>query len=556
MKKIIFFIYFLTFFNLSFADILKKVPVSDFAKADIQLLLNGAYAPVDGFFKEADYHSCLDHMQLLDGTFWPLPITLRVNQQIANQLSIGETIYLVDDTNHPLATLVVEEVYAPNKEKEILSLFNTLDSSHPFIADLMKTSDLYVAGKVKQVHSPQKEEFQEFVLSPSQIKKWKHDHQIETLIGFQTRNPLHRAHVETIRNCWHQLDNLDNKALLLHPTCGPTQPGDIPASVRLGCYQALLPRLEDMQVKLSLLPLPMRMAGPKEALLHAVIRKNYGCTHFIVGRDHAGPSAKKIDGSSYFHPQSSFLTAKKFEEKLGIHILPCEEFVFVEELQDYKQKKSLDASWTIKEISGTKLRQLLKDKQEIPDWFSYPEVIEILKNYYHSKNGLCVYIVGLPASGKSTLAKVLKERLEKETNYSKNIILLDADALRKNIGQELGFSKEHRSINVRRIGYVASKIVEAGGICIVSNIAPFEEDRAFNRKQISQYGPYIEVFVDTPVEICAERDPKDLYKNAKEGLVANMTGISQTFEKPQHPEYILNSSNFETVIDEILSYAQ
>ncbi len=544
---------FLFHINFSFSEVIKKIPVSDFAKNDIQLILNHGYDPIDGFFNEADYIACLENMELADGTFWPIPITLRIKPEIASQISIGETVYLVDETNHPLALLELEEIYLPDKEKEIKSLFKTLDNSHPFIADLLNTQDFYVAGKVKPVRCTQIEAFQSLTLSPSDVKEWKNENKIQVLLGFQTRNPLHRAHVAAIRNSWESLKDKEHKALLLQPTIGVTQRGDVPGSIRVGCYKAILPYLKDMNVKLSLIPLPMRMAGPKEALLHALVRKNYGCTHFIVGRDHAGPSARKRDGTNYFSADESFLLAKQYEEKLGIEIVPCEEFVFVEEENTFKQKRYISSDQQIKEISGTKFRELLKNNEVIPEWFSYPEIIKILRNYYQSQKGVCFYLVGVPASGKSTLAKILKERLEVETNYSRNIIILDADSVRKNIAQELGFSKEHRSINVRRIGYLASKIVEAGGICIVSNIAPFEEDRSYNREEISRYGKYVEVFVNTPIEICMDRDPKDLYQNAKVGQVSNMTGISQNFEKPIHPEFIYEIHNREEIINKLIA---
>lgn len=534
---------------------LKKIPVSTHEQEDIQMLLSGGYFPLKGFINSQNYHLVLEEMHLVDGSFWPIPITLPIQKAVAKDLSIGDEIYLTDDTNHPIAKLKIEEIYAPDPIKECQSVFGSTDTNHYFIKKLLQDDFLYVAGEVKNIHSPSKAELYQAISTPEEIKNWKKANHIDTLIGFQTRNPLHRAHVEAIKESWNQVEG-KNKALLLHPTCGSTQKGDIPAAVRLECYKAILPELGNRQVKLSMLPLPMRMAGPKEALLHALVRKNYGCTHFIVGRDHAGPSVRKKDGSTFFHSDASYKLAKQHESDLKINIIPCEELSYVMETDSFMKKDEIPQNATIGQVSGTKLRNLLSSNQEIPNWISYPKVLKILRNYYQSTQGICFYIFGLPASGKSTISKILKEKLEKHFSFQKNIVILDADSIRKNIGQELGFSKEHRSINVRRIGYLASKIVESGGICIVANIAPFQEDRDYNHALIESKGSYFEIYVSTPVEVCAERDPKDLYKDAKTGLVKNLTGFSQGFDIPKSIQFSISNvgtiQDLENQIEEII----
>ncbi len=532
----------LLFSSFVFSDSLpiKKIQISHHAQADVDLILSGAYFPLDGFCNSEDYESILENMHLSNGNFWPIPITLPIQPSTAETLTIGEEIYLTDETNHPVAIMEIREIYLPNPQKEALSLFGCVDTNHPYIDELIHHSFCYLSGKLKRVHSQTIHELHEFILTPDEIKQWKQDQNIEILVGFQTRNPLHRSHLAAIKQSW-DLTPGEKKALLLHPTCGQTQAQDIPATVRLKCYQSILPEIQDLNVKLAMLPLSMRMAGPKEALLHALVRKNYGCTHFIIGRDHAGPSVKKQDGTSFFEPTASLEMAKRHESQLGISIIPCEEFFFSIETGTYKPKNSISPEEPIVQISGTKLREMLRNDEAIPDWFSYPSVTEILKNYYQSKQGLCIYLYGLPASGKSTISKILKTKLERLYGFKKQIVLLDADAVRKNIAQELGFSKEHRSINVKRIGYLASKIVESGGVCIVSNIAPYEEDRLFNKNQISQHGQYIEIYVSTPVEICSERDPKNLYKDAKTGLVKNMTGVSRSFEPGKIIQYSISN---------------
>jgi sulfate adenylyltransferase len=462
---------------------------------------------------------------------------------------VGEAVVLTDETNYPLAILEIKDIFERDAFKEVLSLFNTTDPSHPYIEQVLIKKVKLIGGPIFKVGVPPIHSLDHEISTPEQVKKWKSDHHIKKLVGFQTRNPLHRAHVEAIARSLNSLSS-ESVGLLLQPTISVTQAGDIPASVRMSCYKAILTEFDNYPIKLSAISLPMRMAGPKEALLHALVRKNYGCTHFIVGRDHAGPSTKKMDGASYFEAHEAYTLAKLYEPCLGIKILPCEELFYVRELDSYQKRSEIDPSYHVESISGTKLREMLSHGQHVPSWFSYPQVMDYLKHYYQSKKGLCIYFTGLPSSGKSTLCQLMKTRLEQFDGFKRNVVILDADVLRKHLGSELGFSKEDRSKNVRRIGYVASKIVESGGICLVANIAPFSEDREYNRAIISQAGKYVEVFVDVPVDTCAERDPKGLYQGSRQGIVKQMTGVSQNYETPFNPEIVLyNTGNMEEVIE-------
>ena len=310
--------------------------------------------------------------------------------------------------------------------------------------------------------------------------------------------------------------------------------------MRIRCYQKIVDKYDRTPI-LSLLPLAMRMAGPREAMLHALIRANYGCTHFVVGRDHAGPSTKKKDGSNYFEPFAAQELLDKFQDKLPIKILKSEFIVHVKEENKYYQLSKVPEGTTVNHISGTKLRELLKTGQPVPEWFSFPEVVEELKKAYPltSKQGFCIYFTGLSGSGKSTLANALKTKLEQLT-YRK-VSLLDGDTIRLYLSKGLGFSKEDRSTNVRRIGYVASEIVKHGGVCLVANIAPYQADRDHNRALISQYGGYMDCHVETSLSICEERDVKGLYALARQGKIKEFTGISDPYETPMNAEFVINS---------------
>jgi len=342
---------------------------------------------------------------------------------------------------------------------------------------------------------------------------------------------------------------INNPPVLLHPVEGVTQDCDIPFSVRMACYKKILPHLNN--ATLSILPLSMRMAGPREAVWHAVIRRNYGCTHFIVGRDHAGPSYKKTDGSSFYDPNAAQQLAVSMASKIGITIIPSEEIVYCEDINTLLPvSHAILGEYKIKNISGTQFRSMLENNQHVPFWYSYPDVIDCLKAFYRKPVGLCVYFFGLSGAGKSTLAQHLKAGIQEEYPH-REVTILDADEIRTHLSKGLGFSKADRSTNVRRIGYVASEIVKHGGIVLVANIAPYEEDREFNRNLISANGKYMDIYVDTPLEVCESRDVKGLYKAARAGTITQFTGISDPFEIPVAPFIHLTKDTLERQLSQI-----
>jgi len=498
---------------------------------DLECLINGSFSPLISYMKKEQYHSCLQTMRVNNHVF-PIPIMC----SIPSNVEYGTVLELVSDTGVRLIDLVVEECWEIDLDSECQAVFGSTDSNHPYIHYLRsKTDRYYVSGKLTAVcHTFNHNTFASYRLTPKEIRS----KQQTPRIGFQTRNPLHRSHIELIKNA---IKKVPGAHVLLHPVEGVTQECDVPFPIRMTCYKEVLPYLPN--VTLSILPLSMRMAGPREAVWHAIIRRNYGCTHFIVGRDHAGPSYKTKEGKSFYEPLEAQQLACQLQSELGIEILTSEEVVYCEDIDEYKEI-SQTSSNIVKSISGTAFRTLLESGSDIPSWYSYPKVIQTLQKYYNQPRGTCYYFVGLSGSGKSTLAEILKAKLEEITPH-RPVTLLDADIIRTHLSKGLGFSKEDRSLNVRRIGYVASEIVKHGGTVVVANIAPFEEDRAFNRKIISQYGKYVQIFVNTPLEECERRDVKGLYKAARAGMIKQFTGISDPFEVPTNSELTLELESID-----------
>ena len=515
---------------------------------DLECLSIGAFAPLKTYMSSTQYNSCLENMRLgpdVGSGVFPIPITCSV----PGSVDVGTVVSLKSATGVVYAELTVAECWPIDLERESVAVFGCFEKNHPYTQyQLSKTDKFYVSGDLAfksgiTYHNT----FLGSRKTPADVKA-----QVEAsgkpLIAFQTRNPLHRSHIELIKASSLKVPDA---AVMLHPVEGVTQECDIPFPVRMKCYQEVLPELPSCT--LSVLPLSMRMAGPREAVWHAVIRRNYGCTHFIVGRDHAGPSYKKADGKSFFDPLAAQALALGLAEEIGIVILASQEVVYVDGRDPAYMQAGEAASvvasgnGSIKNISGTAFRAMLESGAEVPSWYSYPGVVKVLQQFYSRPRGACYYFVGLSGAGKSTLAEVLKARLE-ELYPHREVTLLDADIIRTHLSKGLGFSKEDRSMNVRRIGYVASEIVKHGGLVVVANIAPFEVDRAFNKKMITAWGDYYQIFVDTPVAECERRDVKGLYAAARAGTVKNFTGVSDPFEEPINSFLKLDLDSLEDTI--------
>lgn len=519
---------------------------------DVEMIMLGGFAPLTGFMNCNDYDSVVQEMRLMDGTVWPMPIVLDIPEAVAKGLRYHDTLLLKNEEGVTLATLAVEDIWQPDKQKEAACVYRTLSADHPGVDYLYNhMHSWYVGGPITPKQLPEHFDFKELRKTPAELKELFKAHGTTKVVGFQTRNPLHRAHKEITTVAAKQLD----AHLLLHPVVGLTKPGDIDYVTRVKCYKKLLKYYDEGTVTLSLLPLAMRMAGPREALWHAIIRKNYGCTHFIVGRDHAGPGTDR-DGNLFYDPYDAQRLVQQFEKEIGIEVVTFQEMVYVANEDVYKQEDALAPHDTVLRLSGTRIRALLMSGDEIPAWFSYPEIIAQLRKVYPPRHqqGFTLFFAGLSGAGKSTIARAVLAQLQEMQDRS--ITLLDGDVVRQNLSSELGYSKEHRSLNVRRVGFVAHEITKNGGIAICPLMAPYEADRAYNRSLISQRGGYIEIYVSTPLEVCQERDVKELYAKAKEGLVNNIPGLDIPFEVPQHATLTIDAgtASVDQAVTQIIDY--
>lgn len=505
---------------------------------DLELLMNGAFSPLEGFMGQADYESVVSSMRLTDGAMWPMPITLDIQRDIAESLDIGQRVALRDQEGVMLAVLEISDIWRPDRREEALKVFGTNSLMHPAVTYLLEQSgDYYVGGRLLGVQLPIHYDHRHLRSTPYELREQFKKNGWCNIVAFQTRNPMHRAHFELTYRAARDAE----ANLLIHPVVGMTKPGDVDHFTRVRCYEAILPNYEQESSTLSLLPLAMRMGGPREAVWHSIIRRNYGCTHFIVGRDHAGPGQDE-HGKDFYGPYDAQDLVEQYSDELGIQMIPFRNMVYVEDLAEYQPADDVDAGMRVLSISGTELRRRLREGLEIPDWFSFPEVVEELRRTYppRNKQGFTVFFTGLSGSGKSTLAQVLQTKLMELGD--RPVTLLDGDVIRTHLSSELGFSKEDREINVRRIGFVASEITKNRGIAICAPIAPYESTRRFNRDMIGTLGGYIEVHVSTPIEVCEQRDRKGLYAKARAGLISGFTGIDDPYEVPDEPALRIDTS--------------
>ncbi|MFZ0276536.1 MAG: bifunctional sulfate adenylyltransferase/adenylylsulfate kinase [Candidatus Sulfotelmatobacter sp.] len=522
---------------------------------DLELLLTGGFSPLRGFMTRADYEGVCHNMRLANGTLWPMPITLDVTEEFAKKLTPGTSkVALRDPEGVMLAVLNVEEVWQPDRKAEAQAVFASTSVAHPGADYAMnKANPWYVGGTLEGTQIPSHYDFRNSRLTPAEVRAefarvgWRR------VVAFQTRNPMHRAHVELAFRAAKQVE----ASLLIHPVVGMTKPGDVDYYTRVRCYQLLLSKFPQSTAKFSLLPLAMRMGGPREAIWHALIRKNHGCSHFIVGRDHAGPG-KDTNGKPFYGPYEAQEVFKKHEAEIGVTMVPFNMMVYLEGQDKYVPDDEVKNGDRVLNISGTELRQRLNEGREIPAWFTYPEVVSELRRSFppRHKQGVTIFFTGLSGSGKSTIANVLMTKFL-ETG-GRPVTLLDGDLVRKHLSSELGFSKEHRDINIRRIGYVASEITKNGGIAICAPIAPYDATRKHVRHMIEPYGGFILVHIATSVEVCEQRDRKGLYAKARAGILKEFTGISDPYEAPADAEVTINTGDLsaEEAAQEIILHLE
>jgi len=521
---------------------------------DLELLMNGGFSPLRGFMGKADHDSVCARLRLADGTLWPIPITLDVPREVADRLKPGGMLALRDPEGVMLAALHVSEVWEPDRAASALDVYGTADPDHPGVGHLLhRTHPFAVAGRIEGVQLPVHYDFRELRQSPAELRAEFAREGWRRVVAFQTRNPMHRAHCElTLRAAKGVRANL-----LIHPTVGMTKPGDLDHYTRVRCYQAVLPRFPKHTAKLSLLPLAMRMGGPREALLHALIRKNYGCTHFIVGRDHAGPGNDKA-GRPYYGPYDAQEMLREHQAELGVEMVPFQMVSYVEDLDTYLPQDEIPAGARTLDISGTELRRRLQQGSELPAWFTFPEVAAELRRTHppRHKQGFTVFLTGLSGAGKSTIASVLLVKFMEVGG--RPVTLLDGDIVRKNLSSELTFSKEHRDINIRRIGYVAAEITKNGGIALCAPIAPYDSVRKEVRSTVEPGGGFVLVHVATAIEVCEQRDRKGLYAKARAGILKEFTGISDPYEAPTDADLVIDAATLspEEAAQEILLYLE
>lgn len=506
---------------------------------DLELILNGGFAPLTTFLSQKDYDSVLEDSCLSDGTVWPMPVTLDITRDFAATLSTGQEIALRDPEGLLLAVLRYEDQWEVDRDRESLAVFGTTDHTHPGVSYLhQRTNNIYISGQLIGISLPCHYDFRHLRFTPHELKKIFHEQGWNKIVGFQTRNPMHRAHQELTFRAAEQT----GACLLLHPVVGLTMPGDIEYYTRVRCYEHVLKTYPANTAMLSLLPLAMRMAGPREAVWHAIIRKNHGCTHFIVGRDHAGPG-KDINGKNFYDPYAAQELALQYQNKIGIEIIPFQEMLYSHQKKKYFSVDQFPADESPASISGTELRERLRKSMEIPEWFSYSAVITELRKAHPPKNkqGFTVFLTGLPSSGKSTVANALSLTLRELTG--RPITLLDGDVIRTHLSRGLGFSEEDRETNVTRVGFVAKEITRHGGIVICALVAPFARARKLVREMISEAGGFIEIYISTPIDVCEARDRKGFYKKAREGVIKQFTGVSDPYELPESPEINIDTSH-------------
>lgn len=531
---------------------LKRFNLKDRQLFDLEMLMVGGFGPLTGFMNEEDYRGVVSDMRTKDGVLFPIPIVLDIPDSADFQ--VGESIVLCDQYGNPLAVMDIESRYTPDKKNEVMHVYGTEDMAHPGVRYVInQMHDTYIGGAIHMLQLEARHDFRDLRYTPEELKAVFKEKGWDKVVAFQTRNPMHRVHFELVKRA-HEKTGLP---VLVHPVVGMTREGDIDYITRVHTYRVVCEKYGKDFTFLALLPLAMRMAGPREALWHMIVRKNYGCSHFIVGRDHAGPG-KDSNGEPFYGPYEAREMALKYADEVGIEIVPSDELAYAVDRQEYVSADELTEGEETLSISGTEFRRRLFAGEDIPEWFSFSESIAQLRIGVakQKRRGVTIFFTGLSGAGKSTIAQIVSSRLLELQD--REITLLDGDVIRNHLTSELGFSKEHRNLNVQRVGYVASEIAKHGGIAVCSLIAPYAQARDKARELVESYGTFVEVYVSTPVEVCEERDVKGLYEKARKGLIKQFTGVNDPYEAPRHAELTIDTTDGspEEHAQEVLTYLQ
>jgi len=516
------------------ANHLPSIQISERAVCDLELLATGAFSPLDRFMSRADHQRVLDEMRLADGHIFPIPVTLPVEP--GPDIKAGQDIALRDSKNNLLAVMTIEEVYEWDHNEVAQKVFGSQDLRHPLVSEMFRWGKVNISGRLQVLALPRRHDFQDLRLTPAECRERLETFDHANVVAFQTRNPLHRVHEELTKRAVQEVDGV----LLLHPSVGMTKPGDVDHYTRVRTYKALAQGYYDQgRILLALLPLAMRMGGPREALWHALIRRNHGSNHFIVGRDHASPGNDST-GKPFYGPYDAQELVEKYSEELGVKMVPFQELVYLPEEERYEEAPKITPDKRTASISGTQVREdYLNRGRKLPDWFTRPEVAEILSETYppRHRQGVCIWFTGLSGAGKSTTADVLTVLL---LEHGRQVTVLDGDVVRTHLSKGLGFSKDDRDVNIRRIGYVAAEIVRHGGVVICAAVSPYRATRNDVRNMVGK-DRYVEVFVDTPIDVCEQRDVKGMYAKARRGEITGFTGIDDPYEPPLHAEMTLDT---------------
>ncbi len=533
----------------AYASQLPSVRLSERSVCDLELLASGGFSPLDRFMDQANYQRVLGEMRLSSGHLFPIPITLPVDPD--QGLRLDQDIALRDAKNQLLAIMTIEDMFSWDLAEEAQAVLGTQDLRHPLVSEMHRWGKVNIAGRLEVLQLPRHFDFQELRLTPAQTRAKLQELGHEHVVAFQTRNPLHRAHEELTRRAYQSI----NGALLLHPVVGLTKPGDVDHYTRVRSYKTLIQHYYELdRVLLALLPLAMRLAGPREALWHAIIRRNHGANHFIVGRDHASPGVDS-HGKPFYGPYDAQVLMQQYSEELGMPMVRFDEMVYLSDEDRYEEVSRIPANARTASISGTQVREEYLNKGKLlPAWFTRPEVAAILAESYppRHRQGVCIWFTGLSGAGKSTTAEILTVLA---MEHGRQVTVLDGDVVRTHLSQGLGFSKEDRDTNIRRIGFVAAELVRHGGMVICAAVSPYRATRNDVRAMVGS-DQFVEVFVDTPIEVCEQRDVKGMYSKARRGEIRGFTGIDDPYEPPTNAEIVLDTVQHspETNARQILAY--
>jgi sulfate adenylyltransferase len=518
---------------------LPDITLNDRQLCDLELLATGVFSPLDGFMTRSDYESVLDRMRLQSNVLWPIPICLGISDTKARTLEVGQSVTLRDHEGFLLAIMHIEDMWPVDREKEASLVYGTTDPTHQGVNYLLSAEgDYYVGGKLEVLSIPLHFDFKQLRMTPQEIRRVYQKLKWKRILGFQTRNPIQRLQFEMTVNAMRQA----KANLLLLPVTGMTKPGDFDHYTRVRCYRAVARHYPPDSFVLNLLPLSMRLAGPREALLHTIIARNFGCTHFVVGRDHASPGPD-ASGKPFYESHSAQELTEEHSGDIGVTIIPFEELVYLPFEDEYRSSDQIPDGEQHISFSSSDIRERIRKGRRIPEWATITEVVAELKKAYPSpdKQGFTIFLTGLSGAGKSTIAKVLYARFLEMGD--RPVTLLDGDIVRRNLSSQLSFSKEDRDINVRRIGFVAGEITKNRGVAICAPIAPYSGTRAEIRNAIESYGGFIEVHVSTPINVCEKRDRKGMYAKARAGLIKGFTGVDDPYEIPESPEVRIDTAD-------------